>query len=230
MLRIRNTNNHVFKVLWACSLWACSLWACTQWACSVGRAETIYSINLSAGLDANWTTASTHDNGRITVGPRGSHAHVLNMNIKGNSVPLSLVNKATLSLNVLPGRHYNLSFNHFATWDPTDPEDGVKISTNGTDWEWVWQSPISFTDGEMSVSGLDLTPTLASLTHTGMLLIRFQSRNSFVPGNLRSEGRGWNDITLASVPVPEPTTFGLFLTGVASAICTLQRRASRRRI
>jgi hypothetical protein len=198
--------------------------------CMQAGAETIYSTNFSSGLDANWTVSSSNpDIGVIFVGPRGSHAHVLNMDVKGKSSPVSVINSATLSLSVSPHRDFKLSFDHFATEDNADPEDRVKISTDGIVWQTVWQSPLAFTDGMLQVADLDLSAAQNMLARTGLLLIRFQSLNAFQPGHLRTDGRGWSNISVASVPVPEPSSMALLVTGMISAGGLLQRRRTSRR-
>ncbi len=206
------------------------------------QAGHVVAIDFSGGsLGPEWAPPphSTHTNGVVRIAERGGRSHVLSMNLKGNSVGISTVNFSTLQVNVNGFEQVKLSFDHHADHDPVTPfssggfqgfpeATGVAVSSNGIDWVPLWSPDLGHEHGWVSIDNLDVSALIAanpqSLSSTGLLNIRFQHFMKVASGQLRSDGRGWDQISVSMTPIPEPSTGLLVALGVASAIGLRIRR------
>jgi hypothetical protein len=209
----------------------------------VSTGTTLYHTDFvteSGVVAGSWSKGSTSLNGVVDVADLYGYQNFLRMHTKTPQGPS--LNYATLELSTSGYSDLRLKFDHFINYDQVDyfsassyigldNADGVAISFQNDEWHPVWSPPHL---ANLRVGGrfwqynveVDIGSLLSSLgANPGQLKIRFQQFDKYE--RLNADGRGWDNVEVTAVPVPEPTSVVLAISGVAGLLGVRRLRRAK---
>jgi PKD repeat protein len=161
------------------------------------KAQLPYFNDFESGtLDKNWTFSNSDPSGLVQVttqnGPYAGAYH-LTMD-KSTYDGLSVLNEASITLNLASEQNVRLEFYWKEFYDELDPDDGVFISEDGVNFYKIYTLDTTSNSVWLKVS-LDLDQLAAAngIKLSGNFVIKFQHRDNYP---INSDGFAFDNISV----------------------------------